>query len=119
MKRLSSILFSHDVALMPPEMKQRKNVILTTSIVSTIIFDIFTFFVKGSQAALAAGMNWLSLILIILYFMTHVLRNSVQTFVDTQKTKFSEQSDSYITANVSEISNVFRGKGFRKKGKTE
>ena len=116
MKRLSSILFSHDVVLMPPEMKHRKNVILTTSIVSTIIFDTFTFFVKGSQAALAAGMNLLSLVLIILYFMTHVLRNSVQTFVDTQKTKFSEQSDSYITANVSEISNVVRGKVFRKKG---
>ena len=115
MKQLSNILFSHDVVLMPPEMKRRKNVILTTSIVSTIIFDIFTFFVKGSQAALAAGMNWLSLVLIIFYFMTHVLRNSVQTFVDTQKTKFSEQSDSYITANVSEISNVVRGKVFRQK----
>ncbi len=116
MKQLSSILFSHDVAIMPPEMKHRKNVILATSIISTIIFDVFTFFVKGSQAALAAGMNSLSLALIILYFMTHVLRNSVQTFVDTQKTKFSEQSDSYITANVSEISNVVRGKVFRKKG---
>lgn len=115
MKRLYSILFAHDVALMPPEMKRRKNVILGTSIISTIIFDIFTFFVKGSQAALAAGMNWLSLVLIIFYFMTQVLRNSVQTFVDTQKTKFSEQSDSYITANVSEISNVVRGKVFRKK----
>lgn len=115
MKKLYNLLYSHDVAQMPPEMKHRKNVILTTTIVSTIIFDILSFSVKGAQSALAVGMNWIALGLMILYFIRQVLRSTVQTFTDAQKTQFSSQSDSYITANISHISNVVRGKVFRDK----
>ncbi len=50
----------------------------------------------------------------ILYFIRQVLRNSVQTFTDAEKNSFSTLSDAYITTNVSEISNVVRGKVFRK-----
>ncbi len=115
MKKLYNLLYSHDVAQMPDEMRHRNNVILTTTIVSTIVFDILSFSIKGAQSALAAGMNWLALGLMILYFIRQVLRSSVQTFTDTQKNHFSSQSDSYITANISQISNVVRGKVFRKK----
>ena len=115
MKKLYNLLYSHDVAQMPPELRHRKNVILTTTIVSTIIFDILSFSIKGAQSALAAGMNWLALSLMILYFIRQVLRSSVQTFTDTQKNHFFSQSDSYITANISQISNVVRGKVFRNK----
>lgn len=115
MKQLYNLLYSHEVAQMPSEMKRRKNVILTTTIVSTIIFDILSFSVKGAQSALAAGMNWIALVLMILYFVRQVLRSTVQTFTDAQKTQFSSQSDSYITANISHISNVVRGKVFRDK----
>ena len=115
MKKLYNLLYSHDVAQMPAEMRHRKNVILTTTIVSTIVFDILSFSIKGAQSALAAGMNWLALGLMILYFIRQVLRSTVQTFTDTQKNHFSSQSDSYITANISQISNVVRGKVFRNK----
>ena len=115
MKKLYSLLYSHDVAQMPAEMRHRKNVILTTTIVSTIFFDILSFSIKGAQSALAAGMNWLALGLMILYFIRQVLRSSIQTFTDTQKNHFFSQSDSYITANISQISNVVRGKVFRNK----
>lgn len=116
MKKIRTLLYSHDVAKMPEEMRKRKNVILTTTIVSTIIFDILSFSIKGAQSALAAGMNWLALSLMILYFIRQVLKSSVQTFIDAQKNHFSSQSDSYITANISQISNVVRGKVFRDKG---
>ena len=115
MKQLYSILFSHEVAQMPPSMRHRKNVILATSIISTIIFDIISFSIKGAQSALAAGMNWLAISLMLLYFVRQVLRSTVQTFTDAQKNQFNSQSDSYITANISQISNVVRGKVFRKK----
>lgn len=115
MKKLYNLLYSHDVAQMPAEMRHRKNVILTTTIVSTVVFDILSFSIKGAQSALAAGMNWLALSLMILYFIRQVLRSSVQTFTDAQKNHFFSQSDSYITANISQISNVVRGKVFRNK----
>lgn len=116
MKKLYSLLYSHDVAQMPTEMRHRKNVIVTTTIVSTIFFDILTFSIKGAQSALAAGMNWLALSLMILYFIRQVLRSTVQTFTDAQKNHFFSQSDSYITANISQISNVVRGKVLCQKG---
>ena len=115
MKKLYNLLYSHDVAQMPDEMKKRKNVILITTIVSTIFFDILSFSIKGAQSALAAGMNWLALGLMILYFIRQVLRSTIQTFTDAQKNHFFSQSDSYITANISQISNVVRGKVFREK----
>ena len=115
MKKLYNLLYSHDVAQMPVDMRNRKNVILTTTIVSTIIFDILSFSIKGAQSALAAGMNWLALSLMILYFIRQVLRTTIQTFTDSQKNHFASQSDSYITANISQISNVVRGKVFRNK----
>lgn len=115
MNKLYDLLYSHDVAQMPTEMKRRKNIILATTIISTIIFDILSFSVKGAQSALAAGMNWVALWLMVLYFIRQVLKSSVQTFTDAQKTQFSSQSDSYITANISHISNTVRGKVFREK----
>lgn len=115
MKKWYNLLYSHEVAQMPTEMRNLKNIILTTSITSTIIFDVLSFSVKGAQSALAAGMNWLALWLMILYFVRQVLKSTVQTVTDAQKTQFSSQSDSYITANISHISNVVRGKVFRKK----
>ena len=115
MKKLYNLLYSHDVAQMPDEMKKRKNVILITTIVSTIFFDILSFSIKGAQSALDAGMNWLALGLMILYFIRQVLRSTIQTFTDSQKNHFFSQSDSYITANISQISNVVRGKVFRNK----
>ena len=116
MKKLYNLLYSHEVAQMPTEMRHRKNVILTTTIVSTIFFDILSFSIKGAQSALAAGMNWLALSLMILYFIRQVLRSTIQTFTDAQKNHFSSQSDSYITANISQISNVVRGKVLCQKG---
>lgn len=116
MKKLYNLLYSHEVAQMPAEMRRRKNVILTTTIASTIFFDILSFSIKGAQSALAAGMNWLALGLMILYFIRQVLRSTIQTFTDAQKNHFSSQSDSYITANISQISNVVRGKVLCQKG---
>lgn len=115
MKKIYELLYSHDVAQMPKEMKHRKNIILSTTIISTIIFDILSFSIKGAQAALASNMNHLALWLMILYFVRQVLKSTVQTFTDDQKTQFSSQSDSYITTNISNISNVVRGKVFRDK----
>lgn len=110
-----NLLHSHEIVKMPNDMEHLKNVILTTTICSTIIFDILTFAIKGAQSALSAGLNWLALGLMIIYFIRQVLKSTVHTFTDTQKNHFSEQSDSYITANVSQISNIVRGKVFKEK----
>ncbi len=115
MKKWYEILYSHEIAQMPEDMRHRKNVILATTIISTFIIDILSFSITGAQRALAAGINWLALTLLILYFIREVLRSTVQTFTDDQKTRFSSQSDAYITTNVSNISNVVRGKVFREK----
>ena len=116
MNKWYEILYSHEIAQMPEAMRRRKNVILTTTIVSTFIIDALSFSITGAQRALAAGINWLALTLLILYFIREVLRSTVQTFTDDQKTRFSSQSDAYITSNVSNVSNVVRGKVFQKKG---
>lgn len=115
MKRLHELLYSHNVAKMPPELKHLKTVILTATILSTLFFDILTFAIKGAQAALSVGMNWLALLLMILYFVRQVLRSSINTFIEAQKIQFNSKNDSYITANVSHISNTVRGKVFREK----
>ena len=115
MKKLHDLLYSHDVAQMPPEVNHLKRVILTTTILSTFIFDILSFAIKGAQTALNAGLNWLALGLMILYFVREVLRSSIKTFIEAEKNLFNEKSDTYITTNISQISNTVRGKVFHEK----
>lgn len=115
LQHLKDLLHSHKVAEMPEAMKHRKNVILTVTIVSTIIFDILSFSIKGAQSALAANYNKLAVGLLILYFVRLVLNNSVKTYIDKEKSDFNSDSDAYITASISEISNTVRGKVFHTK----
>lgn len=115
LNKLQDLLHAHKVAEMPEAMKHRKNVILAVTIVSTVIFDILSFAIKGAQTALTVGMNWLAIGLMVLYFVRQVLRSSVQTYIDNEKNTFNSDSDAYITANISEISNTVRGKVFHTK----
>lgn len=114
-KKLYALLCSHEVATMPDEIKHSNHIILATTIISTIIFDIISFSVKGAQIALASDMNFLALGLMILYFVRQVLRSSMQAITDAQQNTFSSLSDSYITTKISSISNVVRGKVFQSK----
>ncbi len=115
LNKLQELLHAHKVAEMPEAMKHRKNVILAVTIVSTVIFDILSFAIKGAQTALTVGMNWLAIGLMVLYFVRQVLRSSVQTYIDNEKNTFNSDSDAYITASISEISNTVRGKVFHTK----
>lgn len=114
LKNLQTLLHS-EVAKMPASIKERKNVILTVSITSTLFLDILSFSIKGAQIALSKGIQWLALILMILYFVRQVLQSTLQTYIDDQKTRLNSDRDSYLTANISEISNVVRGKVFHTK----
>lgn len=114
-KQVQALLHSHKVAEMPEAMKHRKDVILTVTIVSTIIFDLLSFSLKGAQSALAANCNRLAIGLLILYFVRLVLNNSVKTYINKEKSDFNSDSDAYITASISEISNTVRGKVFHTK----
>lgn len=113
--KLKGLLHSHEVAEMPEAMKHRKNVILTVTIVSTVIFDILSFSIKGAQTALALGFNWFAIGFMIVYFLRQVLRSSVHTYLDKEKADFNSDSDAYITASISKISNKVRGKVFHTK----
>lgn len=115
MKKLFELLFTHDVAKMPEDMRRKKNVILVTTIASTIILDVLSFSIKGAQIALASGLNYVALVLMICYFIRQVLRSTVHTYTDALKNQFNMQSDTYITTSISEISNAVRGKVFHKK----
>ena len=115
MKKVRKLLKEHQVAQMPDEMRKKKNVILTITFIRTLLQDILSFAIKGAQLALEAGFNSVALVLMILYFMRQVIGNTLVTSIDTMKNQYNESSDAYITTSISEISNVVRGKVFRKK----
>lgn len=110
MNAIRKLIHCNPVVTMPKEVSHRKNIILTIEIVSTAIFDLLSFSIKGTQYALAMGFNLLAFACIVMYFLRDVLQATVQTFTDTQKNNFNEQQDSYIIENVGNISNVVRGK---------
>lgn len=114
-QNIKSILNAHPVVKMPKEVSHRKNVILTTEIITTAILDLLSFSIKGAQYSLASGFKLLALLFIIAYFLREVLQASVQAFTDTQKNTFNIQQDSYITENVSNIADCVRGKVFTQK----
>ena len=115
MKKLNEIIYAHDIARMPREVAKRKNLIILVSIFSTALLDIISFSIRGAQSALSADMKLLALILMVLYFLRHLISKSIQTLTDDQKTIFSQQSDGYITENISNVADTVRGKVFHKK----
>lgn len=114
-QNIKSILNAHPVVKMPKEVSHRKNVILTTELITTAILDLLSFSIKGTQYSLASGFKFLALLFIVAYFLREVLQASVQAFTDTQKNTFNIQQDSYITENVSNIADCVRGKVFTQK----
>lgn len=114
-QNIKSILNAHPVVKMPKEVSHRKNVILTTELITTAILDLLSFSIKGAQYSLASGFKFLALLFIVAYFLREVLQASVQAFTDTQKNTFNIQQDSYITENVSNIADCVRGKVFTQK----
>lgn len=116
MEKLKSILNAHPVVQMPKELAKLKNRILTLEISVTAFSDFLSFSIKLAQFAFAAGQNYIALIFLFGYFLKEVLKSSVDAFTNAQKNFFSTQQDAYIVENVSNMSNVVRGKIFTQKG---
>lgn len=110
MKKVSSLLNCNPIVKMPAEVTRRKNMILAVEIFSTIVLDILSFSIKGAQFAISRNLNLVAFICILMYFLRDVLQATVQAFTDAQKNLFNEQQDSYIIENISNISNIVRGK---------
>lgn len=110
MSKIKQLIHCNPIVNMPAEVSHRKNMILAVEIVSTGILDLLSFSIKGAQFAIGIGLNSIAFICILMYFLRDVLQASVQTFTDAQKNLFNEQQDSFIIENVSNISNVVRGK---------
>lgn len=110
MNTIKQLIHCNPIVNMPPEVSHRKNMILAIEIISTGILDLLSFSIKGAQFAIGMGLNSLAFVCILMYFLRDVLQATVQTFTDAQKNRFNEQQDSFIIENVSNISNVVRGK---------
>lgn len=114
--KLKELLYTHDIAKMPDDLRRKKNVILAISIATTLIMDILSFSIKGAQVAITEGLNVLAVALLILHFLPRVLRSTIQTYTDNLKNHFNEGNDTYITTSISDIANSVRGKVFQQKG---
>ena len=114
--KLKKLLSAHSVVEMPKEVSHRKNVILTTGILSTFLIDLLSFSIKGAQFALVNGQTLIALILFVCYFLRDTISAFVQTFTDSQKNIFDNQKNSYISTHVSNMANIVRGKVFTQQG---
>lgn len=114
--KLKKLLSAHSVVEMPKEVSHRKNVILTTGILSTFLIDLLSFSIKGAQFALVNGQALIALILFVCYFLRDTISAFVQTFTDSQKNIFDNQKNSYISTHVSNMANIVRGKVFTQQG---
>lgn len=110
MSKIKQLFHCNPIVNMPQEVSRRKNMILAIEIISTGILDLLSFSIKGAQFAIGIGLNSIAFVCILMYFLRDVLQATVQTFTDAQKNRFNEQQDSFIIENVSNISNVVRGK---------
>ncbi len=114
--KLKKLLSAHSVVEMPKEVSHRKNVILTTGILSTFLIDLLSFSIKGAQFALVNGQALIALILFVCYFLRDTISAFVQTFTDSPKNIFDNQKNSYISTHVSNMANIVRGKVFTQQG---
>ncbi len=110
MKKIINLINCSPIVKMPPEVSRRKNFILAIEIISTGILDLLSFSIKGAQFAISMNFKFIAFICILMYFLRDVLEATVQAFTDSQKKQFEEQQDSFIIGNISNVSNIVRGK---------
>lgn len=110
MKKIKELINCSSVVKMPSEVSRRKNIILAIEIISTGILDLLSFSIKGAQFAISIDFKFIAFVCILMYFLRDVLAATVRAFTDAQKNRFQEQQDSFIIEQVSNISNIVRGK---------
>lgn len=110
MKKIKELINCSSVVKMPSEVSRRKNIILAIEIISTGILDLLSFSIKGAQFAISMNFKFIAFFCILMYFLRDVLAATVQAFTDAQKNRFQEQQESFIIEQVSNISNIVRGK---------
>lgn len=97
----------------PHSLKGLKAKIIVISILSTFLFDAMSFCLKGTEAAMTAGLIPLALFLLFLYFSQRVLETSYMTYADLQNDMFNQICSVETIRVIMELCNVTRSKVFK------
>lgn len=98
----------------PQQIKKLKGKIIVISIIATLLFDITSFSLKASQAAMNAGLIPLSIFMLILYFSQRILESSYSAYAGLQNDIFKQIYSTETSQFVMNICNMTRSKVFKK-----
>lgn len=98
----------------PKQIKALKGKIIAISIIATLLLDAMSFSLKGSQAAMNAGLVPLSIFMLVLYFSQRILETSYSTYADLQNDIFRQIFSDETIQIVMNICNMCRSKVFKK-----
>lgn len=104
---------SFPILKQPKPIKTLKGKIIVISILATFILDALSFSLKGSQAAMTAGLVPLSIFMLILYFSQRIIDTTYATYADLQNDIFAQIHSAETIQIIMNICNITRSKVFK------
>lgn len=103
----------YSVLKQPESIKQLKRKIIIMSIISDILFSIFSFSLKGAQLAINHGYVIITIALLLLYFSERIVGASYETYRELQNDNFNRLYSSETIEILMNITAKVRSKVFK------
>lgn len=103
----------YQILKQPDNIKQLKRRIIIISIVSDILFSVFSFSLKGAQLAINYGYVGITIALLLLYFSERIVGSSFDTYQQLQSDNFNRIYSSETIEILMNISAKVRSKVFK------
>ncbi len=110
-------LINFDIIRLPKNVKSFARRIIMIAILGSLIPDLFSFTLKGSQVSLKSGRILLAIVLLLIHFSQRILLCLFGTFEDLQNDSFEQIKVNESTRIVMNVSNITKSKVFKAKGK--
>lgn len=112
MKKIMNLV-NFDILKRPETVKTFAKKIILINIIGTVIIDFLAFALKGAEVSLKAGISWLAVTLLLMYFAERTLESVYSAYREYQRDQFNQLSTNETTEVILELCNATKSKVFK------
>lgn len=111
-------MIKHDITKIPKDIKKETAVVTILGVITSLGFDMLSFFLQLGKNQISAGNIILGLVFIAIYYMQKTLDTSISLWMDDIKTTYREHYITTISNKIVQVLLKVRGKVWRTSDET-
>lgn len=106
-------LVDFDILKRPEKVKSFGTKMVLINIIGTILIDFLAFALKGAELSIKAGITWLAVTLLLLYFAERTLESVYSAYREYQRDQYNQLSTNEATEVILELCNATKSKVYK------